>query len=41
MWITRIAKALKFIIKYAPAVVEVVKEARKRHPEKHVEDAQQ
>lgn len=38
MW-GKIFKAIKYIIQYAPAVVEVVKEARKRHPESHSEPA--
>lgn len=32
-------KALVFIVKYAPAVVEAVKKARERHPEDHEEQA--
>lgn len=35
-----ILKAVKFLIKYAPAVVEVVKQARERHPEEHREDSE-
>lgn len=38
MW-SRLFVALKFIVKYAPAVVEVVKQARERHPEEHKEVA--
>ena len=38
MWF-KVFSALKFLVKYAPAVVEVVKKARERHPEEHVEEA--
>lgn len=38
MWIKAL-KALWFVVKYAPAVVEAVQKARERHPEEHIESA--
>jgi len=38
MWL-KLFTAVKFLVKYAPAVVEVVKQARERHPEDHKETA--
>jgi hypothetical protein len=33
----KLLKALVWIVRNAPAIIEVVKQARKRHPETHAE----
>jgi len=35
MWL----KALMYIVRYAPAIVEAVKKARERHPEDHKQES--
>jgi len=32
-------KAILAVVRYAPAIIEAIKQARKRHPEEHKEEA--